>query len=306
MNGIGVLIGLVSGTVVGASAIGSGSLVIPLLLLFTPVSAGTAIGTSVALATVTKFAGYLSHRRLGNVHLGLGRWLILGAVPGTAAAALLLSRVQDVVLVNGQARQLFGLLLIMLALVLLAATARPFSLATPGPPSEEPASEEPPSEEPASQEPASQEPASQEPASQEPASQEPASQEPASQEPEPVGRDMRVFALLVGAAISFAVTLTSIGSGGLLMLALLLWRPAWLGQLVGTATFYGLIATLFGSVAHLALGSIDPYLLVPLAAGSIPGVLFGSRLTRRIPEVYYQTGIAALNLALGLRLAWAA
>ncbi len=271
MNGIGVLIGLVSGTVVGASAIGSGSLVIPLLLLFTPVSAGTAIGTSVALATVTKFAGYLSHRRLGNVHLGLGRWLILGAVPGTAAAAMLLSRVQDVVLVNGQARQLFGLLLIMLALVLLAATARPFSLATPEPPSEQPASGQ-----------------------------------PASEEPEPVGRDMRVFALLVGAAISFAVTLTSIGSGGLLMLALLLWRPAWLGQLVGTATFYGLIATLFGTVAHLALGNIDPYLLAPLAAGSIPGVLFGSRLTRRIPEVYYQTGIAALNLALGLRLAWAA
>ena len=266
MNGIGVLIGLVSGTVVGASAIGSGSLVIPLLLLFTPASAGTVVGTSVALATVTKLAGYLSHRRLGNVHLGLGRWLILGAVPGTAAAALLLSRVQDVVLVNGQARQLFGLLLIMLALVLLAATARPFSLATPGPPSEQPASEQ----------------------------------------PEPVGRDMRVFALLVGAAISFAVTLTSIGSGGLLMLALLLWRPAWLGQLVGTATFYGLIATLFGTMAHLALGNIDLYLLAPLAAGSIPGVLFGSRLTRRIPEVYYQTGIAALTLALGLRLAWAA
>ena len=266
MNGIGVLIGLVSGTVVGASAIGSGSLVIPLLLLFTPASAGTVVGTSVALATVTKLAGYLSHRRLGNVHLGLGRWLILGAVPGTAAAALLLSRVQDVVLVNGQARQLFGLLLIMLALVLLAATARPFSLATPEPPSAQPASEE----------------------------------------PEPIGRDMRVFALLVGAAISFAVTLTSIGSGGLLMLALLLWRPAWLGQLVGTATFYGLIATLFGTVAHLALGNIDLYLLAPLAAGSIPGVLFGSRLTRRIPEVYYQTGIAALTLALGLRLAWAA
>ena len=266
MNGIGVLIGLVSGTVVGASAIGSGSLVIPLLLLFTPASAGTVVGTSVALATVTKLAGYLSHRKLGNVHLGLGRWLILGAVPGTAAAALLLSQVQDVVLVNGQARQLFGLLLIALAIVLLAATVRPFSLAAPQPPS----------------------------------------QEPASNGPEPVGRDMRVFALLVGAAISFAVTLTSIGSGGLLMLALLLWRPAWLGQLVGTATFYGLIATLFGTVAHLALGNIDPYLLAPLAAGSIPGVLFGSRLTRRIPEAYYQTGIAALNLALGLRLAWTA
>ena len=266
MNGIGVLIGLVSGTVVGASAIGSGSLVIPLLLLFTPASAGTVVGTSVALATVTKLAGYLSHRQLGNVHLGLGRWLILGAVPGTAAAALLLSQVQDVLLVNGQARQLFGLLLIALAIVLLAATARPFSLAAPRPPS----------------------------------------QEPASNGPEPVGRDMRVFALLVGAAISFAVTLTSIGSGGLLMVALLLWRPAWLGQLVGTAIFYGLIATLFGTVAHLALGNIDPYLLAQLAAGSIPGVLFGSRLTRRIPEVYYQTGIAALNLALGLRLAWAA
>ena len=149
-------------------------------------------------------------------------------MPGTVVAVVVLSSLQHVALPGGHARQLFGVLLVVLAIVLLAATTRPASLATPSPPTDEP------------------------------------------QGANGTNGDMRAWALLVGTAVSFVVTLTSIGSGGLSMLALLLWRPAWVGQLVGTATFYGLVAALFGTVAHLALHTIDPYLLAQLAAGSIP------------------------------------
>lgn len=265
MNGIGVVIGFVTGTLVGASAIGSGSLVIPLLLLLTPVAPGTAIGTSLALATGTKLIGYLAHRKMGNVNLRLGKWLIAGALPGTAAAAVLLVWLRSAPMPAELSRQLVGLLLVLLAMLLLVASAR---------------------------------------------SQWSAQESPAAGELQGGGAPLGRRAALVGAGVSLVVTLTSVGSAGLLMLALLLWRPkskdsgrAWVAELVGTVTFYGLVAVALGTVAHMALRNIDPVLLAQLAAGSVPGVLLGARLTRVIPESYYQTGIASLNLVLGLRLA---
>jgi len=264
MNGIGVLIGFVTGTLVGASAIGSGSLVIPLLLLLTPVAPGTAIGTSLALATGTKLIGYLAHRKMGNVNLQLGKWLIAGALPGTVVAAVLLFWLRSAAVPAGLSRQLVGLLLVLLALLLLVASTR----------------------------------------------SQWAQGSAVASEFQGGGAHLERRAALVGAGVSLVVTLTSVGSAGLLMLALLLWRPeskdsgrAWVAELVGTVTFYGLVAVALGTVAHMALRNIDPVLLAQLAAGSVPGVLLGARLTRVIPESYYQTGIASLNLVLGLRLA---
>ncbi len=257
MNGFEVVIGLLTGMLVGASAVGSGSLVTPLLLLLTSVPAGAAVGTSLALAAGTKLVGYLAHRQMGHVNLGLGKWLIAGALPGAAVAALLLIGLRGMALPAGQARHLLGALLVVLAIQLLATCRRSNLLAAESLPVEPLRSSR---------------------------------------------TDLRGRALLVGAAVSLVVTLTSVGSGGLLMLALLLWRPVWLRELVGTATWYGLVATLLGTLAHLAIHNVDPVLLGKLAAGSVPGVLLGARLTRLIPERYYQAGIGSLNLALGLRL----
>ncbi len=257
MSGIGVVIGLVTGTLVGASAIGSGSLVLPLLLLLTPLPAAAAIGTSLALATGTKLVGYLAHRQLGHVNLGLGKWLVAGALPGTAVAVLLLRGLNGVEVSPARTRQLVGLLLVALAVMLLAVFRRS-AVPLPG----------------------------------------------TGRNAFPTSSPSR-RAFLVGAGVSLVVTLTAIGSGGLLMLALLLWRPAWVREMVGTTIFYGLAATLLGALAHLALNNVDGGLLVALAAGSVPGVLVGTRLTRLIPEHFYQLGVAALNLVLGLRLVWA-
>lgn len=266
---IPVLIGLLTGTLVGASAIGSGSLVTPLLLLLTPVPAGAAIGTSLALASLTKLAGFAAHRQQGNVHGGLSAWLIAGALPGAVLAGLLLERWQQAVSA-AQMRSVVGVLLMALALVLLLASARSVS-----------------------------------------ASAEASEEEPGA--PAPLPGRTRLQAFVVGGVVALVVTLTSVGSGGLLLLVLLLWTPActrsasaWLGKLVGTTTVYGLAATLLGGAAHLVMRNVDPALLALLAAGSIPGVLVGSRLTRWIPERYYQAGIGGLNLLLGLRLAWGA
>ncbi len=258
MSGAGVLlvpvIGLLSGALVGASAIGSGSLVLPLLLLLTPLPADAAVGTSLALAAGTKLVGYLAHRQMAQVNGGLGWRLVASALPGSVAAALLLRAWPGASLPAAYVRQAIGMLLVALAILLLL-VARRTSI------------------------------------------------------PAGLGGDTihsHRSALVVGATVSFLVTLTSVGSGSLLMLFLLLWRPAWHGELVGTATFYGLVLAWFGTLAHLALHNVDFRLLAQLAAGSVPGVLVGARLPRWIPERSYQLGIAGLNLALGLRLACSA
>jgi len=274
-NGIGaVIIGLLTGFLVGASAIGSGSLVTPLLLLLTPVPTGTAIGTSLALAAGTKLFGYVAHHRMGHIHHRLGAMVIAGALPGTAAAALLLAGLRRSTLAAIPARQAVGVLLVLLAGLLLLAPRCGRLFAQKGP----------------------------------------------AARARTRGTTMPgTAALLTGAAVSLVVTLTSIGSGGLLMLCFLLWRPVPgssrmseqeagrlpLCSLVGTATLCGLVATLFGTLAHIALDNINGRLLAELASGSLPGVLLGARLSRRIPEGYYTAGIAGLNLLLGLRLAWA-
>ena len=264
MTGVEVLIGLMTGMLVGASAIGSGSLVTPLLLLWTAVPAPVAIGTSLALATGTKLSGYIAHRHLGHVDFKLGTWLLAGAIPGTIAAVFVLVPLKATLLPSDGGRQIVGLLLMVLAALLFWTPQRQAGSGGDA-----------------------------------------AVEEQAAPEP---SRVIGKRGSLVGALVSFIVTLTSVGSGGLLMLALMLWQPKsgrryTPGSLVGTVTFYGLVVTVLGAGAHVALNHVDFVLLAGLLAGSVPGVLLGARFTRLIPERYYQKGIAGLNLALGLRLA---
>ena len=55
----------------------------PLLLLLTPLSALTVIGTDLLSGAVTKLAGVLEHRKLGHVEWKLAGWLLGGSLPGT-------------------------------------------------------------------------------------------------------------------------------------------------------------------------------------------------------------------------------
>ncbi len=250
-----LIIGLFTGVLVGASSVGSGSLVTPLLLLFTSVPAGAAVGTSLALASGTKLLGYLAHRRMGQVDHRLGFWLVLGAVPGTVAAGLVLGAIQRVELPASSLRHAAGFFLMLLAvLIWLGAN----------------------------------------------------SMWPRQASAHQSGDKSPHSKIAIGAVIAFVVTLTSVGSGGLVIMLLLWWRPnVPVCRLVGTTIFYGLVATLLGASAHLALSNVDARLLLQLAAGTVPGVLLGARLSRIIPERYAQTGIAGLNMLLGLRLALA-
>jgi uncharacterized protein len=106
----------------------------------------------------------------------------------------------------------------------------------------------------------------------------------------------------VGAVVGFLVAMTSVGSGSLMMIALLVLVPLPLASLVGTDILFGLVTTALAGSLHFAMGHIDPKLFFLVVAGEVPGVVLGSRLTRRIPERYFTWAFSALYFSLGARL----
>ncbi|MEJ2009024.1 MAG: sulfite exporter TauE/SafE family protein [Acidobacteriota bacterium] len=106
----------------------------------------------------------------------------------------------------------------------------------------------------------------------------------------------------VGGIVGFLVSMTSVGSGSLLMISLLVLVPLPLGSLVGTDILFGLVTTALAGSLHWEMGNFDSRLFLLLVAGEVPGVIIGSRLTRRIPERYITWVFSILYFSLGARL----
>jgi uncharacterized protein len=91
-----VLIGAVGGIVVGMTSVGSGSLMIVLLLFTYPlISAGQLVGTDLTQAVPLTAAAALGALAFGHVQFGLTGAIILGSVPAVLIGSLLSSRAPD-------------------------------------------------------------------------------------------------------------------------------------------------------------------------------------------------------------------
>lgn len=89
-------IGVVGGLIVGMTSVGSGSLIIVLLLVAYPtLSAGQLVGTDLVQAVPLVGAAALGHLLFGDVEFGLAGSLLLGAVPGVVIGARISSRAAD-------------------------------------------------------------------------------------------------------------------------------------------------------------------------------------------------------------------
>jgi len=90
-----ILFGLGVGALVGVTGIGGGSLMTPLLILFTGTPPAVAVGTDLAYGAVTKTLGGWRHLRKGTVDLGVSGWLAAGSVPGAALGVAGINAVHD-------------------------------------------------------------------------------------------------------------------------------------------------------------------------------------------------------------------
>ena len=107
---------------------------------------------------------------------------------------------------------------------------------------------------------------------------------------------------LLGAAIGVTVGATSVGSGSLVDMALVLFSPLSGAVLIGTGIAHAVLITGAGAAAHWSLGNVDLALVGQLMIGSIPGVLVGGWLARRSKPGYVRWGATTLVLLSGLTL----
>ncbi|MEP6623331.1 MAG: sulfite exporter TauE/SafE family protein [Acidimicrobiia bacterium] len=89
-------IGIAGGLIVGMTSVGSGSLIIVLLLLLYPtLSASQLVGTDLVQAVPLVGAAALGHLFFGDVSFSLAGSLMLGAIPGVLIGARISSRAPD-------------------------------------------------------------------------------------------------------------------------------------------------------------------------------------------------------------------
>ena len=77
------------GIVVGLTGMGGGALMTPVLVLFFQVPPLTAVSSDLVASAVMKPVGSFVHLRRGTVHLGLVKWLCIGSIPGAFSGVLI-------------------------------------------------------------------------------------------------------------------------------------------------------------------------------------------------------------------------
>ncbi len=73
--------GLLIGALVGMTGMGGGSLMTPTLILIFGFNPKTAVGTDILHGAIFKSFGAIRHRQLGNVHVPLALWMLVGSAP---------------------------------------------------------------------------------------------------------------------------------------------------------------------------------------------------------------------------------
>lgn len=108
---------------------------------------------------------------------------------------------------------------------------------------------------------------------------------------------------MVGALVGCLVSLTSVGSGSLIVACLVVIYPTIpLRRIIGSDIVHALLLVGISALGHLAIGSINVGLLAALLVGSIPGVWVGSRMSAIFPEKALRPVLATTLLFLGYKL----
>ncbi len=111
--------------------------------------------------------------------------------------------------------------------------------------------------------------------------------------------------VVIGLVAGFLVGMTSVGSGSIIMMLLLLFYSYPPRVMVGTDIVHAVVLTGVTSLLHFRLGNVDLSLVGYLLIGSIPGGLIGSYLSTRVPVLWLRRILCAILLTTGARMLWA-
>lgn len=246
-----ILPGLAVGTLVGATGVGGGSVMTPLLTSGFGVAPAIAVGTDLVFAALTKSAGTLTHRLQGSVDWRITRLLCLGSLPA-AALTILAMKSFDLHGKPALIELLLGFAVSATALAMLWGD-KPARLLSRTP-----------------------------------------------------GRDSQTAAwatVIGGIILGGLVSLTSIGAGALGAVLLLTLHPSMPAvRVAGTDIAHAVPLAAVAGFGHLWLGTVNFSLLSGLLIGSIPGIVLGSLIGKKLPETVLRRVLAITLLAVAAHL----
>lgn len=109
----------------------------------------------------------------------------------------------------------------------------------------------------------------------------------------------------IGLIAGFLVGMTSVGSGSIVMMLLLLFYSYPPRVMVGTDIVHAVLLTGMTGLLHFRLGNVDLSLVGWLLVGSVPGGILGSYISTRVPLLWLRRLLCAILLTTGARMLWA-
>jgi uncharacterized membrane protein YfcA len=251
------------GIVVGLTGMGGGALMTPILVMFFNVPPLTAVSSDLMASAVMKPVGSIVHLRRGTVHLGLVKWLCIGSVPGAFSGVLIARALGKGEQVQHVIRIALGVALVLAAAGLIVRAYLRLA---------------------------------------EHARERDGHAAPLPQGPPRV--TLRPLATIVlGALGGIVVGLTSVGSGSLIIIALMALYPTLkASELVGTDLVQAVPLVASAALGHLLFGDFHLDLTTSLLLGCIPGVWLGAHLSARAPGGLVRRALAFVLLASALKL----
>lgn len=251
------------GVVVGLTGMGGGALMTPMLVFFFNVPPLTAVSSDLVASAVMKPVGASVHLRRGTVNLKLVGWLCAGSVPAAFCGVLILRALGDSQQMQDGIKVALGCAILLSAALLMVRAYLRLL--------------------------------------------ERARTRDGRGEPLPQSRpDRPVRALptvLLGVLGGLVVGMTSVGSGSLIIIGLMLLYPGLkASQLVGTDLVQAVPLVASAAIGHAIFGDLDLSVSLPLIIGSIPGAYLGALLSARLPGGWVRRALAFILLASGLKL----
>jgi uncharacterized membrane protein YfcA len=112
-----------------------------------------------------------------------------------------------------------------------------------------------------------------------------------------------VATTILGAVAGLIVGMTSVGSGSIVIIALMALYPALkASQLVGTDLVQAVPMVSAAALAHLLFGDFQLALTTSLLVGSVPGVFLGAQLSARLQGGFVRRALAFVLLASSLKM----
>jgi len=257
--------GLAVGFVVGLTGMGGGALMTPMLVFFFNVNPLAAVSSDLVTSAIMKPFGGAVHARHGTVNWRLVGWLVIGSVPSAFLGALLLRALGQGASVDDVVTLALGLALLVAALALIVKAY--LNLDRRAALCSSGRSGTP----------------------------EPDSALHIAVRPLPT--------VLIGVGGGLIVGMTSVGSGSIMIIALmLLYAKLQASQLVGTDLVQAVPLVASAALGHLIFGDFQLAVAVPLLVGSIPGAVLGALVSSRAPGGLVRRALALVLLASGLKL----